>query len=220
MGLFSYEKCFLNKDEADELFEWCDKQVLKLYPFRGKSLKRSPKLEWGVDDSVGTYRWGQERSSHDWISFPFPKTLENIRQKLGDPEINHCILIGYKHGTENHIPWHSDKQEGTTGSGAKDILAGTNIYNVTVCNRTRVFQLAYPENIMESKTGHGEASRYEFNEALEHGSMIMLTAEGNQKLKHRVPKESNWSGHRYSIVFRKIKSKKDQDAKKRKRSES
>lgn len=208
--LFSYEKEFLAAEQADHLFDWCEQQELRKYPFRGKLLKRSPKLEWGTDESVGTYRWGQQKESHDWVGCPFPEPLEQVRQQLGDPDINHVILIGYKDGRENHIPWHSDKQEGVECGGAHDIVGGTNIYNVVVCDSPRRFHLAFKEDIPESKTGHAEAEQYVFDEPLEHGSMIKLTADGNRFMKHRVPKEKGWKGHRYSMVFRKIKSKSEQ----------
>lgn len=118
--LGNYQESFLSKIEADELFQWCSEQKVIEYPFRGKSLKRSPKLEWGLDETIGTYRWGQEKKAYSLVQFPFPPPLEKIRLSLQDPEINHVILIRYDHGKQHHIPWHSDKQEGTHSIGAKD----------------------------------------------------------------------------------------------------
>lgn len=104
------------------------------------------------------------------------------------------------------FPWHHDKQEGAPCKGAKDIVEGSNIYNVTVCAEPRVFQVAYAKHIPDSADGHAEAEQYVFDKPLEHGSMFKLTAMGNRLMKHRVPKSPGFTGPRYSIVMRTIKT--------------
>jgi hypothetical protein len=204
--LFEFDASFLPTDLADELLAFADSQEFIEYPFRGKTLVRSPKVEFRLDDSVGTYRWGQERRSHDWGATAFPDVLLKVRDLIGDPCINHAIIIKYTDGKRHHIPFHSDKQEGTDTKGAKDIVGGSNIYNLVVCHQPRVFQLAYATDIED---GGGEPLVFVMNQPMEHGSMVMLTAEGNRLLKHRVPKEKGWKGVRYSIVMRQIKAKSD-----------
>lgn len=185
----------LPQDKCDELLDWCRQQAFRLYPFRGKFLVRSPKVEFRKDASVGTYRWGQEISAQAWGEMLFPPVLQELVEAIGDPEINHIIVISYTDGARHHIPWHSDKQEGVPGAGAKDIRAGTNIYNMVVCDRPRIFELAPADDL----------ERPLFSRELTHGELLTLTAEGNLRLKHRVPKQPGWAGHRYSVVLRSVK---------------
>ena len=132
----------LPQETCDELLAWRRSLEFRLYPFRGRLLKRSPKLEWRREEGVGTYRWGQERRSQQWGDVGFPPPLQKLVDAAGDPNVNHVIVISYAHGEARHIPWHSDKQEGVPGSGARDIAAGTSIHNFVACDRPRVFQLA------------------------------------------------------------------------------
>ena len=186
----------LPPETCDELLAWCLSLEFRLYPFRGRLLKRSPKLEWRREEGVGTYRWGQEQRSQSWGEVGFPPLLQKLVDAVGDPNVNHVIVISYTHGEAHHIPWHSDKQEGVPGSGAKDIVAGTSIHNFVVCDSPRLFQLAPA----------GDLTQYFFNRPLLHGEMVTLTAKGNRLLKHRVPKEPGWSGNRFSIVLRCVRA--------------
>lgn len=109
---------------------------------------------------------------------------------------------------------HHDRQQGVDGKAAKDIKAGTNIYNFVISEEgpSRHFQLAEPKDIAKGDDGHGVASCYVFNKAMPSGSMIMLTAKGNKELKHRVPKEKLWKGRRISIVLRTVLTKAERSA--------
>jgi hypothetical protein len=167
-----------------------------------ETLTRSPKVEFKIDDTIGTYRFGQEKKAYDLVNISIPDIIQKHIDKLNDKSINYVTIIKYDHGTRHHIPWHSDKQEGTISAGAKDIEKETNIYNINVFRGiNRLFQVAKPEFIDKTK-----ASVYEFNERMEHGSLFSLTAEGNRTMKHQVPKEKEWIGCRYSIVLRAIKN--------------
>jgi hypothetical protein len=215
-NLFRFEPDFLGRELADELFALClsllpeggdpvavyEEGKIRAYQYRGKHLVRSPKIEFASCERVAPYRFGQEKAEYDRVVVGLPPTLQRVADMLGDPGVNHAIIICYRDGSQQHIPWHHDKQEGLPGAGAKDIAAGSAIYNVVVCDRPRVFQLARPEDIEDHADGHGEAHAYQFNAPLPHGSMVALTAEGNRLLKHRVPKEKGWRGLRFSIVFR------------------
>lgn len=55
----SYEPAFLSESEADELKTFCDGCQFHEYTFArtGKPLKRAPKCEFALDDTVGVYRW-------------------------------------------------------------------------------------------------------------------------------------------------------------------
>ena len=201
---YCYNKSFLCKQEADELYTFCSNLNFIEYPYRGKTLTRSPKVEFKIDDTIGTYRFGQEKKAYALVNISIPDIIQKHIDKLNDKSINYVTIIKYNHGTRHHIPWHSDKQEGTISAGAKDIEKETNIYNINVFRGiNRLFQVAKPEFIDKTK-----ASVYEFNERMEHGSLFSLTAEGNRTMKHQVPKEKEWIGCRYSIVLRAIKNNK------------
>lgn len=200
----SYTSQFLNEEFSMQLLEYCDGLDFQLYPYRGQYLKRSPKVEFRRDASVGPYRWGQEIRSHRWGENQFPDLLAKLAAAV-DPAVNHIIIVRYDHGINHHFPWHHDKMQGAPGVGAKDIVADSNVYNITVCAEPRVFQLALADHIPESADGHAEAVQYVFNEPLEHGSMLKLSAEGNKVMKHRVPKSPGFTGPRFSIVLRQMK---------------
>ena len=117
------------------------------------------------------------------------------------------------------IPWHSDKQEGTSGGGAKDICAYINIYDIIIFEegddesnpaKNRKFQVALSDKIADKVGGHGDASEYLYNKRTPNGDMIVLTYDGNCTMKHRVPKEKGNNVVRYSIVFRTVKTKEEQ----------
>lgn len=175
------------------------------YPYRGNVLKRSPKVEFKKNATIGHYRWGQSKVAYNFATIGFPEVLQKLVDKIGDENINHIIVIKYTNGMIHHIPWHNDKQEGVEGHGAKDIVGETTIYDVVVCDKPRVFQLARYSDIPESEDGHSEATQYAFNQAMTHGSMITISAQGNKTMKHRVPKEHGWKGNRFSIVLRCVK---------------
>jgi hypothetical protein len=87
-----------------------------------------------------------------------PDVLHRAWEKIGDPTINHMLIIRYSSGTDHHIPWHSDK--------TRTMVQDSSIYNLVVCDRPRVFQLAEPEHIKNRTDGHGEASVYRFNQPM------------------------------------------------------
>lgn len=213
--LFAYNSAFLTQGITMALMAFFANITFVAYKLRGKELKARPKVEYFKDDTVGSYRWGQQEDFYRVGATAFPELLQYIADKIGDPGINHAIVTRYTDGRVHHIPWHHDKQEGTGGAGAKDIVAGTKIYNIVVCDSPRRFQLAYPDRISTEK--HGNASEYVFDDDLVDGSLLTLTAEGNRLLKHRVPKQKGWTGVRYSIVFRTLKLAQATTSKKRKR---
>lgn len=198
---YRYHKNFLNERETSNLYDLCESYSFIEYPYRGKTLTRSPKIEFKTNENIGVYRFGQETNAYSLVNNYMPDIFINILEKINDPNINYVTVIKYNDGKRHHIPWHSDKQEGTISAGAKDIAGGTNIYNINVFSGTnRLFQVAKPENI------NGKiANVYEFNKRMKNGSMFVLSSSGNKNMKHQVPKEKNWNGCRYSIVLRSIK---------------
>jgi hypothetical protein len=209
---------FVKGDKLRNLLEFCAEQTYILPPYRGKLLKRSPKATFVSNDQVGVYRFGQEIRSYGNAIVGFPDPLMElaceIAERFGENP-NHCIIVRYSDGKEHHIPWHSDKQEGTIGAGAKDICSYTNIYDIVIFEgdentKNRRFQVALTEDIEEKVDGHGLASKCLYDERTPNGDMIVLTFDGNCTTKHRVPKEKGNDVVRYSIVFRTIKTMEEQ----------
>jgi len=210
MELFDFQPAFVQDLEfLEELKNFLDDQEVFVYNHRGKPLKSRPKLEFRLKEDL-FYRWGQHKTDYLLGFNEFPEILIRLKNIIGDESINHIIVTKYTTGN-NHIPWHQDKQEGVSGAGAKDIVAGTKIYNLIICDNPRRFQLAEPSKIGKK----GECSEFVFDELLDNGSLLTLTAEGNKQLLHRVPKEKHWNGIRYSIVFRTVKE--ETQTRKRKR---
>ena len=200
---FKYYENFLNENESNELLDFCNGLKFVEYPYRGKTLTRSPKIEFKINETIGVYRFGQEKRAYSLVNAYMPSILENVLEKINDTDINYVTIIKYTDGKRHHIPWHSDKQAGTISAGAKDIVCNTNIYNVNVFKGTnRLFQVAKYENINEKI-----ADVYEFNERMKHGSIFVLSADGNKTMKHQIPKEKKWTGCRYSLVLRSISKK-------------
>ena len=212
-NLFVYDENFLSAEETTRIKSIFNDLNFIAYKIRGKELKARPKIEFAKDASGLVYRWGQQADYYDKGFTHFHPLLQALVDKIGDTGINHIIVTKYTNGCVNHIPWHHDKQEGVPGAGAKDIKAGTKIYNVIVCDSPRRFQLADPDKI-DNKTQ--DASEYAFDRDMPDGSLMTLTSEGNMQLKHRVPKDKAWTGLRYSIVLRTLKTADFQATKKRK----
>ncbi len=98
----SYNPSYLTVEEADALKSFCDGCNFHEYTFArtGKPLKRAPKCEFTLDDTVGVYRWGQSRAEYD-NARPMPDLLRTLAARLNG---NHCIVIRYTHGTEHFAP--------------------------------------------------------------------------------------------------------------------
>jgi hypothetical protein len=221
-GLIIVGPGFVAKPKLRPLLNFCWDLEYKEPPYRGKTLKRSPKATFVRDNTVGVYRYGQEVNSYTDVIGGFPEPLMELANRITaefNETPNHCIIICYSNGKDHHIPWHHDKSEGCEGKGAKDIKGDSNIYNIIIYEQknesgenmnNRKFQVAHPGNIREKADGHGEASSYVYDKRTGNGDLIVLTAEGNVQLKHRVPKEKGNDVVRYSIIFRTIKTKLEQ----------
>ena len=93
-------------------------------------------------------------------------------------------------GKKHFAPAHSDKQQGVAGSGAKDIVAGTTIFSISV-GKARTFQLLKDGVVV-------------WQQKLAHGSLFKLHPDTNKHFQHAVPPEEV-GGIRYSVILRHIK---------------
>jgi len=185
---------FLSTEKAAQYKEFCDASPVHCYGYRGTQLKRAPKTEWYLDEPV-LYRWGQHKEEYK-SGQPMPPLLVELTHKIHarfGERPNHAIMIRYSHGTNHFAPLHKDKQEGVDGPGAKDMTAGTSFYAFSF-GTPRAFHLVDSEGVVV------------FNEALPQGSLLAVDAETNKHYKHAIPKDKQWEGVRYSIIFRTIRT--------------
>lgn len=117
--------------------------VVQLPPYRGKYLKRSPKATFVLDKNVGVYRFGQEKRSYSDVTIGYPDPIMNlaceIAEKFGETP-NHCIVICYSDGKEHHIPWHSDKQEGTDKQEEPKTSVRIRTFTISLSSRMKMAQ--------------------------------------------------------------------------------
>ena len=121
--------------------------------------------------------------------------MEEIAQKIEkdySEHVNHAIIIKYSDGEKHHAPWHSDKCE-ELGRKTGCMARGTSFFAISVGD-PRTFQM-------------GHEGRIIWEDKLPNRSMLKISAEMNVAFKHCVPKESEWHGERWSLIFRTISNK-------------
>jgi hypothetical protein len=173
---------FVSEEEAQSI----KKSQVKLYAYRNGVLKRAPKIEWFRHKPL-RYSWGQHKSNDNYAR-KFPAWMEQLASKLPE-QVNHAIVIRYHDGLKTYAPWHSDKSI-ETGRKTGCMQQGTGFYVVSVGD-PRIFELGDEDNVLWSK-------------ALPHRSMIYVSSELNAATKHQVPQDPNWTGCRWSLIFRTI----------------
>lgn len=201
---FVYDKTFLSREESNDLLAFARGQTYVDYPFRNGLSRRTPKVEFREHPDVGAYRFGQLKTTYRWGFDEFPSILKDLKAKVGDPRVNHIMIIRYTDGNTHFIPWHQDRQQGN-GSKRGDILEGASIHVITVSEQPRRYQLAFKEDVPGT---YLDATRYVFDEPTVNGSLFTLTERGNKEMMHRIPVEKGWKGERYSIVLRTLQNRK------------
>jgi alkylated DNA repair dioxygenase AlkB len=208
---------WLSQGDADGLLRFCrDDCNFKPYIFRRtmKPLKRSPKCEFATDGTVGVYKWGQNSTEYNNAK-PMPTILQNMIQTLPQtPTVpNHVIVIQYLNGMDQFQPHHRDKQDGQTGNptGLGEILHNSSIQVVSVGVPRRFELKRFRGNDGRNNENNLKARHpVVWDCFLPHGSLLTMTAHGNNHYTHAVPRDSQWQGPRYSLVFRTIKTKEQQ----------
>ena len=195
-----YQPTWLSKTRANALLTSLADLDYREYAYRASVLKRAPKREFFVpfeDGTVPLYRWGQSRS--EYVSgkpmSEIPE-LDAIRQQimLETRECcNHCIVIEYSDGEKHHAPPHHDRQQGVACNGARDMVAGSSFFVLTL-GYARPFQLLDNDRnvVWEAR--------------LSHGSLLQVTAEMNRDFYHAAPPDPTQPKNRprYSVIFRTI----------------
>jgi len=213
---------------GDDLLAFCKAQPYSRYVYVGpngsmanwigeKPLKRAPKVEFYltddgeccVADAHGTlraiYRWGQ-RDDFVQAGYPMPPFLRAIAARIEaefGERVNHCIIINYAHGTEQHAPPHKDKAEGVEVKKGvpRDMERDASFFVLSV-GYPRKFTLQRTKEQTRSKLADTDVV---FERALPSGSLLKVSAKDNRELYHAVHKQAG-AGVRYSIIFRTIKS--------------
>ena len=192
----AYTPDFLDAGEAEALQAFCDTLTFKAYTFArtNKPLHRSPKCEFAAAPDL-IYRWGQSTAEYR-NARPMPDELCAIAARLPEPT-NHVVVIRYTDGERHHQPDHRDKQDFGHGTppGFHDIARGSSIFVVSVGAPRRFRITPFPP----------QGRRPVWEHPLAHGSLLQMTAHGNEHHVHAVPPDPLWPGPvRYSLVFRSI----------------
>ena len=90
---FKYYENFLNENESNELLDFCNGLKFVEYPYRGKTLTRSPKIEFKINENIGVYRFGQEKRAYSLVNAYMPSILENVLEKINDTDINYKLYL-------------------------------------------------------------------------------------------------------------------------------
>ena len=212
------------------LLDFCRRQSFQEYVYTGpndalekwigaKPLKRAPKVEFyrlaedgiaSVDTAHGKqraiYRWGQSRAFTQ-AGYPMPPFLRAIAQRIETEfheKFNHCIIIWYAHGTKQHAPPHKDKAEGVPGVkvGVPLDMARDASFFVLSAGFPRKFTLQRTNERTRSKLNSTDVA---WEQALESGSLLKVSAADNRELFHAVHKQAR-AGERFSVIFRTLKT--------------
>jgi len=197
-----YQPNWLSARRANALKKALAAMTYREYSYRASALKRAPKREFFVpfaDGASPVYRWGQNRTEYS-SGLPMSEIprLDAVRQQIAaefGEACNHCIVIEYSDGDKHHAPPHHDRQEGVDGNGARDMVAGSSFFVVTL-GYARPFQLLDRDHNLV------------WEEALPHGSLLQVTAEMNREFYHAVPRDPAQprAQPRYSAIFRTIRA--------------
>merc|ERR1711998_570989 len=105
-------------------------------------------------------------------------------------DFNHAIAIRYYDREITYAPPHQDKVEADTS------FVVLSYHN----SAPRTFR------ILETRDPKGKVV---WQMPLAHGSLLRVSGPANQKYYHDAPQDKNWSGVRYSLIFRTIRARVD-----------
>lgn len=181
-GMLDFSAQFLTKQEADELFEFCKKEIRwregKITLF-GKTYQK-PRLECFLAETKLNYRYSGEtlfaEKMPDLI-LELKKRIENFTNE----SFNAVLLNLYRDGNDSN-GWHADNEKSL---GKNPSIASLSL------GETRIFELKH-------------ASNKKIKIALNHGSLVFMHGELQHFWKHQIPKSKIILGPRINLTFRKM----------------
>jgi len=191
------------------------------YKYRGKGMKRAPKNEFYYPgNEEKTYKWGQERKMYpggeEYVGKRMPKWMRRLARKIDrkyGEQVNHAIIIKYDHGVRTHAPPHKDKiPEGTSffvysfGTPREFDVRETIQVECRDAKKRGTdgdFILKYnKDGSVKMKDASGGVV---FQKHLQHNSLLVVDPNTNKEYYHSIPKDRNWNGNRWSLIFRTIR---------------
>jgi alkylated DNA repair dioxygenase AlkB len=186
----------------NETYEKVKNETMTEYFFRGKQMKRAPKREYyypGNENKV--YKWGQQKKNYpkgeNYTGVQMPDWMIQLADQiylLSNERVNHAIIIRYDDGKKTHAPPHKDKIPDYTS------------FFVFSFGNPRMFQFLSTKMEYSQKTGKVKETVGDiiWEKKLKSNSLLWVTNQQNKDYFHAVPKDKNWNGIRYSLIFRTI----------------
>lgn len=181
----SYIPCFLNVQEAAELFE----ELIEDTPWQQDEITLfgkthlQPRLTafYGVENLSYSYS-NIKMKAHSWTSTLL--TLKNELEKTTETTFN-CVLLNYYRDGKDSMGWHADDE--------KELGINPIIASVTLGGE-RVFHLK-----------HNQSPQYQAKIKLENGSLLLMKGTTQHYYKHQIPKTTKIVQPRINLTFRFIK---------------
>ncbi|MFT4244778.1 MAG: alpha-ketoglutarate-dependent dioxygenase AlkB family protein [Candidatus Woesearchaeota archaeon] len=195
---FKYIPRFLNKDEADKLYntlveeiEWEEREI-KMF---GKVYMQPRLIKW-YGDKAYSY------SKQDFRAQKMPQIVENLKQKVQEFSGAQCnsVLINYYRNEQDSMGKHSDDE--------KELGPNPTIISVSVGEEREfviINKYAQQSKILttpNSKNSKGTKERIKIN--LEHGSLLIMNKDSQHKFWHELPKSKTKKRGRINLTFRYI----------------
>lgn len=200
-GIIDYEKNFLARQEAEDLYSFLKDNVAweqKYYAHRKTGAKYpQPRLTaWYADDSNMEYSYsGVTQKVQSWI--PELLSLKNKIEKITGSNYNSVLLNYYRDGNDS-VGLHADDE--------KELGINATIASVSL-GAGRDFKLInyrQPKNL--SICNANEDNRTIINQFLNDGSLLVMSGSTQHYWKHEVPKSEYLIHGRINLTFRKFYS--------------
>ncbi|UKT62296.1 alpha-ketoglutarate-dependent dioxygenase AlkB family protein [Pedobacter mucosus] len=182
--VLTYHSGFLGSVESDAILA----QLIESTPWKQKVVRY-------YDKEVITPRLSAWYGSPDQLDYtaigkstPLPWTHELLQlKKLVEPVAGitfNSVLLNYYRDGQDSVTWHSDNE---TVMGSHPVIASLSFGQV------RCFDIRL-------KANHAE----KYSIKLEHGSLLLMKGDLQQKWDHRIPKSKQYMRPRINLTFRKI----------------
>ncbi|HLK39782.1 MAG TPA: alpha-ketoglutarate-dependent dioxygenase AlkB [Polyangiaceae bacterium] len=184
-GLVRFEPDWLDRSEADRLFDWLRTEVAWTQgsiQFFGRA-RLEPRLSAWFGDEDYTYSGRTLRAA------PWPLELTALRtrvERAAGASFNAVLLNRYRSGDDS-MGMHSDDEPEL---GPNPTLASVSV------GAARRFALQ-PKKKSERQGGSVEL-------VLEHGSLLVMAGACQHRYRHGVPKELGRDGERMNLTFRRV----------------
>lgn len=184
-----YISNFLTKEEADDLFDFCRKNL----PFAQHKVEVYNRL---LDQPRLTCIVGPKTYTYSGLTLngtPIPKEMEYVLDRITEVFEDHsrpnAILCNLYRSGKEYISPHADKED--------DLVKDCCIFSLSL-GAVRHFDI------------YDKISGEKIRQDLEHGSLLSMGVGTQQKYKHGVPKQLTVKDERINLTFRVVKKFKNE----------